>query len=227
MTQTISENFELAVPDGDDRERRVCGTCGFVDYRNPRIVAGSVVTSGDQILIHAAGGGVGLALVELATASGLEVIATDEASKRDAIMGAGARAFVDYRVDDLTAVVRDVTKGEGVALSINPVGGASLARDFELLAPFGEVILYGFLDGVPEATIAEALVPHFSESVALRVSDIYTLSREPRALPGDAGEGHRVRIERLDQTEDHALWRRRRGARSDANQGSRREADRG
>lgn len=135
------------------------------------------VTSGDQILIHAAGGGVGLALVELATASGLEVVATDEASKRDAIMGAGARAFVDYRVDDLTAVVRDVTRGEGVALSINPVGGASLARDFELLAPFGEVILYGFLDGVPEATIAEALVPHFSESVALRVSDIYTLSR--------------------------------------------------
>ena len=51
MTQTISENFELAVPDGDDRERRVCGTCGFVDYRNPRIVAGSVVTSGDQILL--------------------------------------------------------------------------------------------------------------------------------------------------------------------------------
>lgn len=51
MTQTIEENFELRVPDGDDRERRMCGTCGFIDYRNPRIVAGSVVTSGDKILL--------------------------------------------------------------------------------------------------------------------------------------------------------------------------------
>lgn len=51
MTQTVDEKFELGVPDGDDRERRICQTCGFVDYRNPRIVAGSVVTKGDQILL--------------------------------------------------------------------------------------------------------------------------------------------------------------------------------
>lgn len=51
MTQTIDEKFELRVPEGDDRERRQCLTCGFVDYRNPRIVAGSVVTKGDQILL--------------------------------------------------------------------------------------------------------------------------------------------------------------------------------
>ena len=51
MTQTIDEKFELRVPEGDDRERRQCLTCGFVDYRNPRIVAGSVVTKGEQILL--------------------------------------------------------------------------------------------------------------------------------------------------------------------------------
>ena len=51
MTQRLDENFELAVPAGDDVERLVCGTCGFIDYRNPRIVAGSVVTSGSQILL--------------------------------------------------------------------------------------------------------------------------------------------------------------------------------
>lgn len=51
MTQTTDEKFELRVPEGDDRERRQCLTCGFVDYRNPRIVAGSVVTKGEQILL--------------------------------------------------------------------------------------------------------------------------------------------------------------------------------
>jgi ADP-ribose pyrophosphatase YjhB (NUDIX family) len=51
MTKVIEENFDLRIPDGDDRERRICGHCGFVDYRNPRIVAGSVVTKGNRILL--------------------------------------------------------------------------------------------------------------------------------------------------------------------------------
>ena len=36
--------FHLEVPPGEDRERRVCDRCGFIDYVNPRIVVGSVVT---------------------------------------------------------------------------------------------------------------------------------------------------------------------------------------
>ena len=51
MTQAIEEDFELRIPEGDDRERRVCRNCEFIDYRNPRIVAGSVVTKGDRILL--------------------------------------------------------------------------------------------------------------------------------------------------------------------------------
>ena len=44
-------NFSRRVPVGEDRERAVCDTCGFINYVNPKIVAGSVVTYGDQILI--------------------------------------------------------------------------------------------------------------------------------------------------------------------------------
>ncbi|MEE2879475.1 MAG: NUDIX hydrolase [Pseudomonadota bacterium] len=51
MTQTIPENFERRVPEGDDHERRVCNTCGFIDYENPRIVAGSVVVRDRKILL--------------------------------------------------------------------------------------------------------------------------------------------------------------------------------
>ena len=43
MTE-LAPSFRLEVPAGEDRERRVCDHCGFVDYRNPRIVVGSVVT---------------------------------------------------------------------------------------------------------------------------------------------------------------------------------------
>jgi ADP-ribose pyrophosphatase YjhB (NUDIX family) len=43
----LEPEFELKTPPGDDRERRVCATCGFVDYINPKIVAGTVVESAD------------------------------------------------------------------------------------------------------------------------------------------------------------------------------------
>jgi ADP-ribose pyrophosphatase YjhB (NUDIX family) len=43
--------FRRAVPEGDDRERLVCGDCGFVLYDNPKIVVGSVVRWGDKILM--------------------------------------------------------------------------------------------------------------------------------------------------------------------------------
>lgn len=36
--------FELKTPQGEDRERRVCAACGFIDYINPKLVAGAVVT---------------------------------------------------------------------------------------------------------------------------------------------------------------------------------------
>jgi ADP-ribose pyrophosphatase YjhB (NUDIX family) len=44
-------SFAMQVPDGDERERRVCATCGFIDYVNPRIVVGSVAYAGDRILL--------------------------------------------------------------------------------------------------------------------------------------------------------------------------------
>lgn len=45
-----SPNFHRRVPDGEDRERDVCGACGFINYVNPKIVVGSVVTAGDRLL---------------------------------------------------------------------------------------------------------------------------------------------------------------------------------
>ncbi len=45
------EDFRRGIPDGDDRVRRICNRCNFVDYVNPKIVTGSVVTQGDLILL--------------------------------------------------------------------------------------------------------------------------------------------------------------------------------
>lgn len=42
-----ADRFTLTTPAGDDRERRVCGECGFIDYENPKVVVGAVATASD------------------------------------------------------------------------------------------------------------------------------------------------------------------------------------
>lgn len=51
MTVKPESVFKLEVPAGEDRERRVCQRCDFIDYQNPKIVAGAVVTQQDKILL--------------------------------------------------------------------------------------------------------------------------------------------------------------------------------
>jgi ADP-ribose pyrophosphatase YjhB (NUDIX family) len=43
--------LELARPEGDDRERHVCSSCGMIHYRNPRVVVGALCSWGDRILL--------------------------------------------------------------------------------------------------------------------------------------------------------------------------------
>lgn len=49
--QSVPGRFTRRVPDGDDRRRLVCDSCGFIHYENPQIVVGSVASWGDRILL--------------------------------------------------------------------------------------------------------------------------------------------------------------------------------
>lgn len=44
-------SFSARIPPGEDRERRICDACGFIDYVNPRIVTGVVAHAGGRILL--------------------------------------------------------------------------------------------------------------------------------------------------------------------------------
>lgn len=51
MTPKSTPDFAQEIPPGDDKERSVCQRCEFIDYQNPKIVAGSVVLQDDKILL--------------------------------------------------------------------------------------------------------------------------------------------------------------------------------
>jgi ADP-ribose pyrophosphatase YjhB (NUDIX family) len=50
-TPLLGQKFTMTTPPGEDRDRAVCAHCGFIDYRNPRIVTGSVATLAGRILL--------------------------------------------------------------------------------------------------------------------------------------------------------------------------------
>lgn len=51
MQNPRNYRFSKQVPEGDNRERHVCGDCGWIHYVNPKIVVGAVVTQSEQILL--------------------------------------------------------------------------------------------------------------------------------------------------------------------------------
>jgi synaptic vesicle membrane protein VAT-1 len=101
------------------------------------------VTAKETVLIHGAGGGVGIAATQLARLRGATIIGTASGAKHDAIRAQGVEHAIDYRVTNLVAEVRRLTDNRGVDVVLDPVGGRSFADSYRLLAPLGRLVVYG------------------------------------------------------------------------------------
>ncbi|MHA6782616.1 quinone oxidoreductase family protein [Pseudonocardia saturnea] len=107
------------------------------------------VQAGDDVLVHAAAGGVGLLLTQLATAKGARVIATvSTAEKEELARGAGAAEVIRYtEVDDLAGAVRELTGGTGVAVVYDSVGKTTFDASLDSLRTRGMLVLFGAASG--------------------------------------------------------------------------------
>jgi NADPH2:quinone reductase len=133
--------------------------------------------AGQTALLHAAAGGVGTALTQLAKLSGLKTIGLTSTDEKVAFaLEAGLDHAINYRTADVTARVRELTGGRGVDLSFNSVGGDTLARDLDLLAPFGQIIWYGMAAGPPPDDLTRHLSAGFGKSTGIRAFLIYNVA---------------------------------------------------
>ncbi|WP_156756485.1 quinone oxidoreductase family protein [Actinokineospora pegani] len=106
------------------------------------------VREGDTVLVHAAAGGVGLLLTQLATARGGRVVATvSTAEKAELARGAGAAEVVNYAQEDFVARTRELTGGEGVAAVYDGVGKTTFDGSLSVLRPRGTLALFGAASG--------------------------------------------------------------------------------
>ena len=102
----------------------------------------------DWVLVTAAGGGMGVLLVQLARALGGRVIgAARGPAKRDLVRNAGARATVDYSEPGWAEQVRELTDGHGADVVFDGTGGELGRAAFEVTVRGGEFSAHGTTDG--------------------------------------------------------------------------------
>jgi NADPH:quinone reductase-like Zn-dependent oxidoreductase len=110
------------------------------------------VQPGERVLVHGAGGGVGLAATQIATWKGARVFGTcGTAEKASAAEGAGAERVV-VRGRDAGEETLRAWAPEGVDVILEPRGGNPMLRGLDLLAPCGRMIVYGMSGGVKGET---------------------------------------------------------------------------
>jgi NADPH2:quinone reductase len=113
---------------------------------------------GDRVLVHAAAGGVGLLLTQIARKQGARVFATVGSREKAAIArAAGAEGVIVYTEEDFGAEVKRLTDGEGVNVVYDSVGRDTFDRSLDCLKPRGYLVLLGFTSG-PVAPFDPALL---------------------------------------------------------------------
>jgi NADPH:quinone reductase-like Zn-dependent oxidoreductase len=103
----------------------------------------AALTSGEVVLVHNAGGGLGIAAVQLARLRRATVFGTASAAKHTALASFGVDRAIDYRTANVRDEVLELTKGRGVDVVLDPIGGRSFDESYRMLAPMGRLIMVG------------------------------------------------------------------------------------
>lgn len=107
------------------------------------------VESGDRVLVHGGGSGIGTFAIQYLNAIGAQVIVTaGSEEKLTRCRELGAAAAINYRQQDFVAETLAITKGHGVDFVLDIMGGKYLARNIEVLASGGVLVVIGLQGGV-------------------------------------------------------------------------------
>ncbi|RAO22951.1 NADPH:quinone reductase [Micromonospora noduli] len=103
--------------------------------------------TGDTLLVHGGGSGIGTFAVQLGAALGVTVLTTAREGKHARLRELGAAHLIDYREQDFVEEVRRVTDGRGVDVILDIMGGSYLGRNVSALATGGRLVVIGMQGG--------------------------------------------------------------------------------
>ena len=137
----------VVLPDGVSTKQ---GAAAMLQGMTAHYLATSTyaLKSGDACLVHAAAGGVGLLLCQVATLRGARVLGTVSTREKAALArAAGAAEVILYTEQDFEAEVKRLTNGAGLQVIYDSVGKTTFEKGLSCLAPRGMMVLYGQSSG--------------------------------------------------------------------------------
>lgn len=143
----VPEGQVMRVPDGVDLVTAAAlPEVACTVWSNVFMVAG--LRPDDVFLVHGGGGGIGTFAIQLARASGARVFTTAGSEEKLARCRAlGAERAINYREEDFVEVVHEATGGEGADVVLDNMGAKYLARNVEVLADEGRLVVIGMQGG--------------------------------------------------------------------------------
>ena len=143
----VAADRVVPLPDGVDARH---GAAALLQGMTAHYLAGTVypLRPGDTCLVHAAAGGVGLLLCQIAKLRGAHVIGTVSTPEKAALArAAGADDVILYTQQDFEVEVRRLTGGAGVRVVYDSVGKTTFDKSLNVLAPRGTMVLFGQSSG--------------------------------------------------------------------------------
>jgi NADPH:quinone reductase-like Zn-dependent oxidoreductase len=120
---------------------------------------------GERILIHTAGGGVGVAATQIARSLGAEILGTASSSKHEFLRSQGVDHAIDYHTSDFETQVHRITRASGdpgVDVVLDPLGGRATRKNYRLLRTGGRLIVFGFSRAVTGERRSLAALPELA-----------------------------------------------------------------
>jgi NADPH2:quinone reductase len=125
--------------------------------------------AGEVLLVHGAGGGVGLAAVDVGKLLGATVIATASSDEKLAVCQQMGADHVLNSTQGFRDQVRDLTEGRGADVIYDPVGGDVFDESMRSIAPFGRLLIVGFTSGRAAAVKTNHLLIKDAEAIGFTI----------------------------------------------------------
>ena len=141
-TVVVPETQLFAKPDSLSHEQCAAIPVNYLTVWQLLVVMGSL-SADETVLIHNAGGGVGLAAIDVARHIGARIFGTASAGKHAFLKERGLNEAIDYRGKDWSAELSRLTQGRGVELIIDPIGGSHWKKSYKALRSTGRLGVFG------------------------------------------------------------------------------------
>jgi len=144
----VSDDQALPLPEGLGFEQGAALPVVYLTAYHMLIYLGNL-HAGERVLIHSAGGGVGIAAIQLALWRGAEIFGTASPGKHERLYDLGVKHCIDYNEDDFEEFIHRETDGKGVHIVLDAVGGDSFRKSYRALARGGRLFCFGISSFAP------------------------------------------------------------------------------